>query len=69
MNTYLFSLPIVFLSFCLFASSCSSESEVKPVVTYDESENTMTSLRAKKLAMRHIAVSYTHLTLPTKRIV
>ena len=50
------SLPIVLLSLCLFASSCSSEAEVKPVVTYDESENTMTGSRAKKLAMRHIAI-------------
>ena len=56
MNNYFFSLILVLLSICLFASSCSSESEVKPVVTYDESENTMTSLRAKKLAMRHIAI-------------
>ena len=56
MNNYFFPLILVFLSACLFASSCSSESDVKPVVTYDESENTMTSSRAEKLAKRHIAI-------------
>ena len=56
MNNYFFALIFIFLSICLFTSSCSSESEVKPIVTYDESENTMTSSRAAKLAKRHIAI-------------
>lgn len=59
MNIPLNKYSYYLLSFLLLLSSCSffnEDSEVKPVVSYDESGDTITKEKAAKLAQRHIAI-------------